>query len=64
MAMSPWIAQQASDARIDDLRRVAAIDRLAQEIGSSGRRFREHPGAARVAGELLVRAGRRLAGEH
>jgi hypothetical protein len=61
--MNPWITRQASDSRIDDLRRAASLDRLAREAGSSERELRAQPLPARLAGELLLRAGRSLAGE-
>jgi hypothetical protein len=63
MPMNAWITQQASVARADDLRHAAAIDRLAQEIGAGDRRRGEHPVVARMTGEILLRAGRRLAGD-
>jgi len=63
MAMNPWITHQASDARIDDLRRAANLDRLARDAECSELRLPGQPLPARLAGELLLRAGRSLAGE-
>jgi hypothetical protein len=61
--MNPWIAHQLASARIDDLRRAASLDRLAREAECSERQLLGRPLPARLAGELLLRAGRSLAGE-
>ncbi|MGD0833298.1 MAG: hypothetical protein ABSA40_02590 [Candidatus Dormibacteria bacterium] len=60
--MNPWIAQAASGARIHDLQHDADIDRIARQVRVDRRRNHEHAAMTRVAGEILLRAGRRLAG--
>jgi hypothetical protein len=62
MAMNAWITEQAAAARMDDLRRVASADRLARDVEGRAWRSRGHAAPGRVVGELLLRAGTRLAG--
>jgi len=61
--MNAWITEQAAAARMDDLRRAASADRLARDLEGRARRSRGHAAPGRVFGELLVRAGTRLAGD-
>jgi hypothetical protein len=61
--MNPWITQQASTARIDDLRRTAGADRLARDLEGRARGPHEHAALGPIVGELLVRVGTRLAGD-
>jgi hypothetical protein len=49
MAMNPWITDQLADARIDDLRRSAALARLARDVVSRDGRSPERRWASRVA---------------
>ncbi|MGA2283364.1 MAG: hypothetical protein ABSH07_06765 [Candidatus Dormibacteria bacterium] len=55
MAMDPWITRQAAGARIDDLRRIAARDRLARDVTPRDRHSLGQPAAIRLAGEVLLR---------
>jgi hypothetical protein len=61
--MNGWITEQASNARIDDLRRTASEDRLARELPGRAWRWQRHAAPGRAVGELLLRAGTRLAGD-
>ena len=63
MTMNPLITYEAATARVADLYREAALHRLVRGAAAERRRARNHPGAAGVAGELLVRAGHLLTGE-
>jgi hypothetical protein len=60
--MHPWIEQAASGARAHDLQHDAEIDRMVRQARVDRRRHQEHASVTRVAGEILLRAGRRLAG--
>ena len=61
--MNVWITEQASTARIDDLRRIASADRLARELEGRAWRPRGHAALGRIVGEWLLRVGTRLAGD-
>ncbi len=63
MAMNVWITEQASTARVDDLRRIASADRLARDLDGRAWRPRRHATPGRAVGVLLLRAGARLAGD-
>jgi len=56
--MNPWITYEAAGARIDDLRRTATLDRRAREVTPRQRHLAGQPAAVRLAGHLLLRAGR------
>ena len=60
MTMNPWIAEQLVDARLRDLRRDALRDPAASAVRA--RRTGRRSVAARWSGQLLIRAGARLAG--
>jgi hypothetical protein len=60
--MNPWIVHEVSGAHIRDLQHAAEVDRVAHQVRADRRRYHEHSGVTRVAGEILIRAGRRLAG--
>jgi hypothetical protein len=61
--MNVWITEQAAAARIDDLRRAASADLLTRDLEGRPWRRRGHAAPGRVVGELLLRAGTRLAGD-